>query len=122
MRDPRGPRAAAGVSKTMTLGKQSPRETNKLFGVRERTVLGVGEGGREKKETKTHTRRASEGPKAPRLGPGLLLALPPLGGYRASSDAIGQPIPSQSDHSWAGPPPTSTHPYPNSKTPLFPLS
>lgn len=42
MLDPRGPEAAAGSPEAVTSGgNKSPSEANKLFGVKEGTVLGV---------------------------------------------------------------------------------
>lgn len=43
MRDPRGPGAPAWRPGGSDPGKQSPSETNKLFGVKEGIALGVGE-------------------------------------------------------------------------------
>lgn len=57
-RDPRGRCAPASVPEAMTPSKQSPGETNKLFGVREGLALGVGEAAEGRRGgTKTCSRR-----------------------------------------------------------------
>lgn len=61
MQDPRGPGAAAWRLGGVDPRKQSPGETNKLFGVKEGTALGVGEAVERTRETKTRARRASKG-------------------------------------------------------------
>lgn len=79
----------------MTPGKQSSGETNKLFGVKEGTALGVGEAAEKTRETKTHARRASEGPgsalASPRGPPGSA-ATGPMTTPQASSDGSRQQV------------------------------
>lgn len=78
MLDPRGPEAAAGSPGGGDLEETKPSEANKLFGVKEGTVLGVGGMQRPRRQRPAPT-RASRGPRAARQARRGLVALPPLG-------------------------------------------
>lgn len=82
-RDPRGRCSPASVPEAMTPSKQSPGETNKLFGVREGLALGVGEAAEGRRGAQRHVLAATYRPGIAGWAPGLRVACDnPLGFLR----------------------------------------
>lgn len=86
-RDPRGRCARASVPEAMTPSKQSPGETNKLFGVREGLALGVGEAAEGRRGAQRHALAGTFRPGIACWAPGLrVLPRWPVTTLQGSSD------------------------------------